>query len=298
MSVYSQISSNKQKTWLVMFLFTLFITTVAYVFGRANGAGLSFAGLALVISGMFSFASYYFSDRMVLSLSGAHEVMQKDDPELYHVVENLAIAAGLPKPKLYSINDNSLNAFATGRDPSHAVVCITAGLRSRLNKAELEGVIAHELSHIQNYDTRLMAVVSIMVGLVAILADFFMRSMWFGRGDRDNREGNGGNLFMILGIVFAIFSPIIATLIQLAISRRREFLADANAAYITRYPEGLARALEILAGDKQVGNFANNATAHLFIVDPFKGKDASSWLAGLFNTHPPLEERIKILRSM
>lgn len=280
-----------------MILFTIFITTVTYVFGRASGYGLSFAGIGLLISGIISFASYYFSDRMVLSLSGAHPVNEKDDPELYHVVENLAIAAGLPKPKLYFINDNSMNAFATGRDPSHAVVCITAGLRNRLNKAELEGVIAHELSHIQNYDTRLMAIVSIMVGLVAILADFFMRSMWFGRGDREER-GGGNNLFVIVGIVFAIFSPIIATLIQLAISRRREFLADANAAYITRYPEGLARALEILAGDKRVGSFANNATAHLFIVNPFKGKDATTWLAGLFNTHPPLEERIKILRSM
>ncbi len=280
-----------------MFLFTLFITTVAYVFGRANGAGLSFAGLGLIISGIFSFTSYYFSDQMVLSLSGAKPVEKKDDPELYHVVENLAIAAGLPKPKLYFINDNSMNAFATGRDPKHAVVCITAGLRSRLNKAELEGVLAHELSHIQNYDTRLMAVVSIMVGLIAILADLFMRSLWFGKG-RDDREGSSNNLFVILGIIFAIFSPIIATLIQLAISRRREFLADANAAYITRYPEGLARALEILAGDKRVGSFANNATAHLFIVNPFKGKEAASWFAGLFNTHPPLEERIKILRSM
>lgn len=279
-----------------MILFTLFIATVAYVFGRASGSGLSFAGLGLMIAGIFSFISYYFSDRLVLSLSGAKPIGEKDDPELYHVVENLSIAAGLPKPKLYMINDNSLNAFATGRDPNHAVVCITAGLRSRLNKAELEGVLAHELSHIQNYDTRLMAIVSIMVGLVAIFADFFMRSMWFGRGDRDERGNN--NLFVILGIVFAIFSPIIATLIQLAISRRREFLADANAAYITRFPEGLARALEILQGDKRVGGFANNATAHLFIVNPFKGKDAGSWLAGLFNTHPPLEERIKILRSM
>jgi heat shock protein HtpX len=298
MTVYSQISSNKQKTWLVMILFTLFITTVTYVFGRASGYGLSFAGIGLIVAGIFSFISYYFSDQMVLSLSGAKPVAEKDDPELYHVVENLAIAAGLPRPKIYFIGDASMNAFATGRDPSHAVVCITAGLRSRLNKAELEGVLAHELSHIQNYDTRLMAVVSIMVGLVAILADWFMRSMWFGRGDREERGSNGGSIFVILGIVFAIFSPIIATLIQLAISRRREFLADANAAFITRYPEGLARALEILQGDKRVGGFANNATAHLFIVNPFKGKDVGSWFAGLFNTHPPLEERIKILRSM
>lgn len=280
-----------------MLLFVVFISTVAYVFGKASGYGLSWVGIALIISGIMSLVSYYFSDSMVLAISGARMVAEKDDPELYHVVENLAIAAGIPKPKLYLINDSAPNAFATGRDPAHGVVCITSGLRDKLNRAELEGVIAHEMSHIGNFDTRLMAMVTILVGLVALLADWFMRSLWW---RRDNREGNNRSegIFLLLGISMAVLSPIIATLIQLSISRRREFLADANGAYITRYPEGLARALEKIAIDRKVASFANNATAHLFITNPFKGKDNKSWLSSLFDTHPPIEERIKILRAM
>lgn len=297
MSIYSQISANKQKTWLVMLLFVAFISTVAYVFGKASGYGISFAALALIVSGVMSLLSYYFSDSMVLAISGANEIEEKEDPELYHVVENLAIAADIPKPRLYLITDASPNAFATGRDPAHGVVCITSGLRNKLDKAELEGVIAHEMSHIGNFDTRLMAIVSILVGLVALLADWFMRSLWWGRGSRDENNKSEG-VFMVVGIILAIFSPVIATLIQLSISRRREFLADANGAYITRFPEGLARALEKIAADKKPAAFANNATAHLYIENPFKGKDAKSWFAGLFDTHPPIEERIKILRSM
>lgn len=280
-----------------MALFIAFITTLAYVFGKASGYGLSWAGIALIISGLVSFTSYYFSDSMVLAVSGANLIEEKDDPELYHVVENLAIAAGIPKPKLYLINDSSPNAFATGRDPQHGVVCITRGLREKLDRAELEGVIAHEMSHIGDYDTRLMAIVAVLVGLVSILADWFMRSLWWSRDDRD-RGGRSEGLFVILGIALAIISPIVATLIQLAISRRREFLADANGAYLTRYPEGLARALEKIAADHRTPAFANNGTAHLFIVNPFKGKDVTSWFSGLFDTHPPIEERIKILRSM
>lgn len=299
MSIYTQISANKRKTWLVMVLFIVLVTTVAYVFGRASGYGLSFVGIALILSGVMSLGSYFYSDSMVLAISGAKPVAQADDPELYHVVENLAIAAGLPKPKLYLIPDASPNAFATGRDPNHAVVCITAGLRQKLDKAELEGVIAHELSHVGNYDTRLMAIVTILVGLVALLADWFMRSLWWGGGRRNDREGTQSeSLFILLGVILAVLSPVIATLIQLAISRRREFLADANGAYLTRYPEGLASALEKIAADRRPASFANNATAHLFITNPFRGKDAASRLSGLFDTHPPIEERIKILRSM
>lgn len=298
MSIYSQIDSNKQKTWLIMLLFVAFISTVAYVFGKASGYGVSLAALALIISGFMSLVSYYFSDSMVLAISGAKGVEEKDDPELYHVVENLAIAAGIPKPKIYLINERSPNAFATGRDPKHGVVCITAGLREKLTRTELEGVIAHEMSHIGNFDTRLMAIVTILVGLVALLADWFMRSLWWSGSRRSDENSKAEGIFMLVGIVLAIFSPLIATLIQLSISRRREFLADANGAYITRYPEGLARALEKIAADKQPAAFANNATAHLYIENPFKGKDAKSWFAGLFDTHPPIEERIKILRSM
>ena len=297
MSIYSQIDSNKQKTWLVMLLFVVFIATVAYVFGKASGYGVSYAAVAIIISGIISLFSYYFSDSMVLAISGAKEIKERDDPELYHVVENLGIAAGIPKPRLFMIKDQAPNAFATGRDPAHGVVCVTSGLREKLNKAELEGVIAHELSHIGNFDTRLMAIVTILVGLVALLADWFMRSLWWGRNDRNGNNKSEG-VFVILGIILAILSPIIATLIQLSISRRREFLADANGAFITRYPEGLARALEKIAADKTAPSFANNATAHLFIENPFKGKSTSSWFSSLFNTHPPIVERIKILRSM
>lgn len=294
MSVYTQISANKRKTWVVMILFIAFITTVAYVFGKASGYGLSLAGLALVASGIMSFTSYYFSDSMVLAVSGAKEVTEAEEPILCHVVENLAIAAGLPKPKVYVIDDPAANAFSTGRDPKHAAVVATTGLLRTLDRSELEGVIAHELSHVGDYDTRLMAVVVILVGLVSLMADWFMRSLWFRRDDRERGEG----IFVLVGIVLAILSPIAATLIQLAVSRRREFLADANGAYLTRYPEGLARALEKISADRRPASFANNATAHLFIVNPFRGKDVGSWFSGLFDTHPPIAERVKILRSM
>jgi heat shock protein HtpX len=215
------------------------------------------------------------------------------------VTENLAIAAGLPKPKLYVIDDPAMNAFATGRDPAHAVVCATTGLLDRLDRREIEGVIAHELSHVKNFDTRLMAVVAVLVGTIAFMADMFMRTLWWG-GGRRNRDDNGnlGGILMIVGIILAILSPIAATLIQLAVSRKREYLADASGAFLTRYPAGLASALEKLSRDKDVLPSASNATSHLFIVNPFKGKNFGAWFSGLFDTHPPIEERIKILRTM
>ena len=298
MNIYSQISANKYKTWLIIILFVVFITTILFVYGKATGYGLSFAGIALIISGLMSLASYYYSDKIILGMSNAKQISKKDNPEFFRIVENLCIATGLPMPKLYIIDDSAPNAFATGRDPKHAVVCATTGILDKLNKAELEGVIAHEISHIKNYDIRLMAIVVILVGLVALLADFFMRSLWFS-GNRRNRESNNAQgVFLVIGIVLAIVSPIIATLIQLAVSRKREFLADASGALITRYPEGLASALGKIAKDKEPLEVANNATAHLYITNPFKGKISGSWFAGLFNTHPPIEERIKILRSM
>lgn len=295
MSIYSQIDSNKRKTWLIMFLFVVFITTLGYVFGKATGYGLSLMGVFLIISGLISLVSYYFSDSMVVAVSHAVPVSKAADPELYHVVENLAMAAGIPAPKIYIINDTALNAFATGRDPEHGVVAITTGLRNKLEKTELEGVIAHELSHIGNFDTRLLAIVTILVGMVSLLADWFMRSLWF--GDRD-RGGKSEGLFLVIGLVLALISPIIATLIQLSISRKREYLADANGAYITRYPEGMAKALEIMRDDHKTGKFANNATASVFFINPFKGSDLGSKFSNLFNTHPPIEERIKLLREM
>ena len=297
MSIYSQIDSNKRRTWLVMAGFIVFVSVVAWVFSQAMGYGNDLVPLALIFSGITSFSSFYFSDSVVLSLSGAKEVTDRDEPEFVHAVENLAIASGLPKPKSYVIEDSAPNAFATGRDPRHVVICATRGLLNMIDKSELEGVIAHELSHIKDYDTRLMAIVAVFVGSVAILADWFTHSMfWGGRDDRESRNSRG--IFMILAVILAILSPIIATLIQLAISRRREFLADANAAYLTRFPNGLADALEKLNSSRRTGSFASTATAHLFIVNPFKGKDAVSWLSGLFSTHPPIEERVALLRKM
>lgn len=297
MSIYSQINSNKIKTWVIIVLFVVFIATLGYVFGKATGYGLSFVGLMFIFSGIMSFISYYFSDQIILGMSGAKHIQKKDHPQLFRIVENLSIGDGLPMPKIYIMEDSAPNAFATGRDPKHAIVCVTTGVLDKLNKVELEGVIAHELSHIKNYDIRLMSIVVILVGLVALLADMFMHSLWF-RG-RDREEGGSAQgAFLIVGIVLAILSPLIATLIQLAVSRKREFLADASGALLTRYPEGLASALEKIAKDKEPLEAANNATAHLYIANPFKGKEIQNWFAGLFNTHPPIEERVKILRSM
>lgn len=295
MNVYSQIDSNKFKTWLIMALFIAFITTLVYIYGKASGYGLSYAGIALVISGVISFLSYFYSDKMILGMSGAKKIKKEDNPKLFRVVENLCIAAGLPIPNVYMLNDSAPNAFATGRDPKHAVVCATTGLVDKLNDTELEGVIAHELSHIKNFDIRVMSIVSILVGLVALLADIFLRNMWYS-GDRD-RDSKAQSIFLVIGIALAILSPFIATLIQLAVSRKREFLADASGVLLTRYPEGLASALEKISKDKEPLEAANNATAHLYINNPFKNMK-KHWFSGLFNTHPPIEERVRILRAM
>lgn len=295
MNIYSQIDSNRFKTWLIIALFITFITTLVYIYGKANDYGLSFAGIALIISGIISFFSYYYSDKMILGMSGAKKIEKKDNPKLFRVVENLSIAAGIPTPNVYILNDSAPNAFATGRDPKHAVVCATTGLIDKLTETELEGVIAHELSHIKNFDIRVMSIVAILVGLVALLADFFLRSMWYS-GDRD-RDSRAQGIFLVIGIALAIISPLIATLIQLAVSRKREFLADASGVLLTRYPEGLALALEKIGKDREPLEAANNATAHLYISNPFKNIK-KHWFSSLFNTHPPIEERIRILRSM
>ncbi len=295
--MYSQISNNKIKTWLMMIGFVVFITLVVWVLGEAMGYGRSWIAIGLIFSLMTSLGSYFWGDQVILAMSGAREANRQTDFDFFTVTENLAMAAGLPKPKLYVIPDTAMNAFATGRDPNHAIVCATSGILERLDRRELEGVIAHELSHIKNYDIRLMLIVGVLVGTLAFLADWFLRSLWWGgRRDRENRSGGG--IFLVVGIVLAILSPILATIIQLAISRQREYLADASGAFITRYPEGLARALEKLSNDKEVLEAATNATAHLYITNPFKGKDFGSWFANIFNTHPPIEERIKRLRAM
>lgn len=300
MNIYSQISANKWKTWLIMALFIVFITTLGFVFGKATGYGLAYAGFALILAGITSFGSFYFSDKIVLASVGAKPIAKSDNPELYRIVENLAIGAGLPMPKIYIMQTEAPNAFATGRDPKHAVVCVTSGILQRLDRSELEGVIAHELSHVKGYDIRLMGIVAILVGFVAILANLFMNQLWWGGFSRDNDRENGNlqYIFILVGIVLAILSPIAATLIQLAISRKREYLADAAGVLLTRYPEGLASALEKIAQDKKPMPQVSNATAQLFIENPQKGKNFGSFLAGLFDTHPPIEDRIRILRSM
>lgn len=301
MKIYSSISANKTKTWLIMILFVAIITTVVYVFSQALGYGLYLVGFALIFGGLTSIGSYYYSDKLVLATSGAKQIKKSDNPELFRTVENLCIGDGLPMPKIYIINDSSPNAFATGRGPKNSVICYTTGILDKLNKAELEGVTAHELSHVKNYDIRLMGIVAVLVGFIALLANLFMQQLWFGGFGGRDREDRGNNLqavFLLIGIVLAILSPIAATLIQLAVSRKREFLADASGALLTRYPEGLASALEKISKDPVALKKANNATAHLFIVNPFKGKAAKSLFSSLFDTHPPVEERIKILREM
>jgi heat shock protein HtpX len=265
-----------------------------------EAGGLGYMGIALILSGTATFISYWYSDKIVLGISGARKANSKEDKLFSQVVENLCIGAGIPKPKLYVIEDSAPNAFATGRDPEHAVVCATTGLLSKLNRTELEGVMAHELSHIRSYDIRLMSVVSVMVGLVALLADWFLRMSYFGRGNRDRENNQLGALLLVLGLIFAILSPVIAQLIQLAVSRRREFMADGGSVELTRQPQGLIAALEKISADHEPLEAANKATAHLYIANPFKDKSKSgvSTFANLFNTHPPLVERIAALQKM
>lgn len=296
----NQIGSNIFKTWTVMFGFSVFLVAVIYIFTRALGyepsGVLGLVGISLIITGIINFVSYYYSDKMVLAISGAKQISQKTNPQLFRLVENLCIAAGLPTPKIYIMEDSSPNAFSTGRNPKHSAVVFTTGILDKLNKPELEGVVGHELSHINNRDTLLATVVSILVGLIALLADWFRQVTWF--GGRDREEKNSSGLFMVLALVAAILAPIIATLIQLAISRRREFLADASSAFLTRDPQQLAYALEKISADQEPLEAANRATAHLYIINPLKGSNAATWFVSLFNTHPPIQDRVKALMAM
>jgi len=294
---YELVDANKARSGVVIAIFIAFITAATYLICYALGFSYSAVGIALIISGVLSFISYYFSDQIILSISGAVPANKRDHFDFYTVAENLCRPACIPMPKLYVLNDPAMNAFATGRDPQHAVVCATTGLLAKLDRTEIEGVVAHEMSHIKNYDTRLMSIVTILVGLVALLSDILLRTNLRGKSDRDD-NGNLGAILMVAGFVLALLSPIIAQLIQLAISRRREFLADATGASITKYPEGLASALEKLSASTVPLHTANKATAHLFIVNPLKNrKNSTQWFTNLFNTHPPLAERIKALRS-
>lgn len=299
MSLYHQQSKNIRKTWLLMAIFLIVVIGIGWVFSQVYGDS-SFVVIAVIFSLFMNFFSYWFSDKIVLAMSGAHPIKREENLELHRIVENLCITAGLKMPKLYIINDESPNAFATGRNENHSAVAVTSGLLRILNKNELEGVIAHELSHIGNKDILVSTIVVILVGFVALLSDFFLRAQFF-RGRRDSREGGGQVqlIMMLVGIILAILTPIVATLIQLAISRKREFLADASGALLTRYPEGLASALEKISSYPISLRRANNATAHLFIISPLKGKNGGAhWFAKLFMTHPPAEERAAALRGI
>ncbi|MCX8189630.1 MAG: M48 family metallopeptidase [Candidatus Diapherotrites archaeon] len=289
-------AANRRNGAIILFIFILFIFGLVWLINYIFAFGEIFLVLALFIAFIFSFSSYYYSDKIVLMISGAKPVSREENPYLYHLVDGLAIAAGIPKPRCYIIEDTAPNAFATGRNPENAVICVTSGLLSKMNRAELEGVIAHEMSHIKNYDIRYMAIVAVLVGTVVLLSDWMFRAFLWG-GSRRSRESRGGGLIVVIAIIAAIIAPIVATLIKLALSRQREYLADADAVALTRYPEGLASALEKLAADKEPLEAANRATAHLYIVNPLKS-DIGSKVAGLFSTHPPIEERIKRLRAM
>lgn len=293
--VYKHISANKTKTAVLLAVFLILIIALGFAFSQAySEPGILY--FAVGFSVLYALISYFFSSQIALAISRAHPVDRATNPDLYQLVENLAITAGLPTPKIYTIDDTAMNAFATGRNPQTAVICFTTGILERLDKTELEGVAAHELSHIGDYDVRLMTLVVVLVGVLTLLADFFLRMSFFGR--RRSKD-NAGAIFMIAGIVLALLSPIIATLIQLAISRKREYLADAQGALLTRYPEGLATALEKISADTEPLEAANKATAHLYIANPLKNRhDGVGWFSGLFNTHPPVEERIKRLHEM
>ncbi|HXF52322.1 MAG TPA: M48 family metallopeptidase [Dehalococcoidia bacterium] len=298
--IYDRIAYNRRMTWLLMLAFVLAGGAFATLIGLAFGLPIEYAPIVFVPFALFALLSYYSSSSVALAVSGAREVSPAEEPELHRIVENLCIGAGLPKPKVYIIEDGSPNAFATGRDPEHAAIAVTRGLLQKLDRLELEGVIAHELSHIGNYDIRLMTIVVVLVGLIALMADFFLRWTWWGAGrrpsNRDRSAGSGVALILLLALIAAILMPLVAQIIKFAISRQREYLADASAALLTRYPEGLARALEKIAADPDPLEVANKATAHLYINNPLR--EHESFLNNLFSTHPPIEERIRLLRAM
>ena len=296
--MYDEIAANKRNSWLLVAAVTAVLVVLGFLLGEYWGNGYVGVGFAVVIAVMASLSAYYNGDKMVLSMSRARRIERKDHPQLSNVVEELAIAGGLPMPAIYIIDDSAPNAFATGRDPEHASVAITTGLLEKLSRDELQGVMAHELSHVGNRDILFATMVGIMVGSVALIADFFLRSMFWGgrRRSRSSDRSGGGAILMVVALVLALLAPLFARLLQLAVSRQREYLADASAAKLTRYPEGLASALEKIAADREVLEVANRATQHLYIVNPIKPFEKRA--KGLFSTHPPLEDRVARLRSM
>ncbi|MEX2245393.1 MAG: M48 family metalloprotease [Dehalococcoidia bacterium] len=296
--VYDRISSNRRQTWLLMLVFVAITGAFATVIALALGVPPLFAPVVFAGLGAYALFSYYASASVALAVSQARPVTKDDEPELYRIVENLSIGSGLPMPRVYVIEDGAPNAFATGRDPKHAAVTVTRGLLQKLEKSELEGVIAHELSHVGNYDIRVMTITVVLVGLIALLADVFMRWTWFGAGHRRGNRDKGGAMaiLLVVAIVLAVLAPLVAKMIQLAVSRQREYLADASGALLCRNPDALARALEKISADPDPLEEANKATAHLYFSNPLH--DHKSWLNNLFSTHPPVEERIRLLRAM
>ena len=303
MNLYTQKDKNIRKSYLLILGFLIFIIALGWYFSFALNSGIILY-IAVIFSITMSFISYWYSDKIVLKMSGAREIAKKDSPELYRIVENLAITAGLPLPKIYIIEDEAMNAFATGRDYNHGVIAVTKGLLQVLDKNELEGVIAHELSHIGNRDTLVSTIIVVLVGFVSLISDFFIRMQIFGAyssgGLGKNKEGGGQIqiILILIGIILAILSPIVAIIIKLSISRRREFLADVSGALLTRYPEGLASALKKISFDNHKIKRISKSTAHLFFSDPIHGinnKKKANWFGKLFMTHPPVEERIKAL---
>ncbi len=290
--MYSEIASNKRKTVIIMAVFILFVGLIGWIFGMFSGRP-AITPFVLIAAGIYALISYYSGSKLALAVSGAKEIAKQDDPRLYRIVENLAITDGLPTPKVYVIDDPAPNAFATGRKPDNSIVCVTSGLLEIMNDQELEGVIAHELGHVKNYDIRVSMVAFAMVAVIGLLADIMLRMAWFGGGN-DNDRGEGNQIFFFLGIAAAIIAPIIATMIQLAVSRKREYLADATGALTTRYPEGLASALEKIKLKGSVLKRQNTSTAHFFFANPLRGHS----ITNLFDTHPPIDERIARLRQM
>lgn len=289
--MYSAIAGNKRKTVLIMFFFVLFVGALGWLFSQVLADGQPSITVGVLIGALiYTVITYYSGSKMALALNGARRIEKRENPRLYRIVENLSIADGLPMPAVYMIDDPSPNAFATGRDPNHSAVCVTSGLLSIMDDQELEGVLAHEMGHVKNYDIRVSMVAFALTAVVSLIADIMIRWMWYS----DDDDGKGNQYVLLLGIVAAVLSPIVATMIQLAISRQREYLADATGAMTTRYPEGLERALAKIAEHGSVLKKQNTATAHLFFANPLKKKT----IAGLFSTHPPIGDRIKRLRDM
>ncbi len=297
--MYEQISSNKRKSFFLILFFLVLIFVLGWLFGQITDLGSYALIPAAIIAVLMTIGSYYGSDKIVLAVSRARPVSKEEYPYLYNVVEGLAIAAGLPKPRCYIINDTAPNAFASGRNPKNSVIVVTTGLLDKLNRAELEGVIAHEMSHIKNYDILVQTLSVVMVGVVVLLSDWILRSFFWGGGRRrssDKRGGNAGSILIVVALVLAVLGPLFAQLLKLAVSRKREYLADANGALLTRYPPGLASALRKLSADKEPLEVANKATAHLYIVNPLK--DIKGKMNVMFSTHPPIEKRIELLENM